>query len=96
MLAQRFFRADAATYEAMRLGLDAAWGLPNSGTRSCYRPASEPYVPRDAAGRVYLAVHAEWCDWPAVAAVLPGLLESQAVEEVDRDAYMAAMPVGPE
>ena len=51
-------------------------------------------MPRDSAGRVYLAVHAEWCEWPAVAAVLPGLLESKAVEEVDRDTYMAAMPVG--
>ncbi|MEB3208922.1 MAG: hypothetical protein VKK63_08400 [Synechococcus sp.] len=95
MLAQRFFRAEAATYEAMRLGLDAAWGFPNAGTRSCYRPASEPYVPQDAAGRLYLAVHAEWCEWDDVAAVLPGLLASGAVEEVGRDAYMAALPVGP-
>lgn len=93
---QRFFCSDAAIYEAIRLSLDAAWGFPNSGTRSCYPPASEEYVPQDAAGRLYLAVHAEWCEWPAVAAVLPGLLESEAVEEVDRDAYMAAMPVGPE
>ena len=91
---QRYFRANAETYEAMRLGLNAAWGLPNAGTVSCYAAADEQTVPRDSAGRVYLAVHAEWCEWPAVAAVLPGLLESKAVEEVDRDTYMAAMPVG--
>lgn len=95
MLAQRFFRADAATYESMRLHLNAAWGLPTPGTSNCILPANDPTAPRDSEGRVYLAVHAEWCEWPAVAAVLPDLLASGAVEEVDRDAYMAALPVGP-
>lgn len=95
MLAQRYFRADAATYEAMRLGLDAAWGFPNAGTRSCYRPASDGYVPQDGAGRLYLAVHSEWCEWDAVVVALPGLLASGAVEEVTREDYMAALPVGP-
>jgi hypothetical protein len=96
MLVQRFFRSDAATYEGIRLHLNAAWGLPTPGTTNCILPADDPAAPRDNQGRVYLAVHAEWCEWPAVAAVLPGLLESEAVEEVDRDAYIAAMPVGPE
>lgn len=93
---QRYFRSNAETYEAMRLGLNAAWGFPNAGTETCFAAADDQAVPRDSAGRVYLAVHAEWCEWPAVAAGLPGLLESEAVQEVDRDAYMAAMPVGPE
>jgi len=96
MLTQRFFRAEAATYEGMRLHLNAAWGLPTAGTEGCVLPADDFRVPSDGQGRVYLAVHAEWCEWPAVSAVLPGLLESEAVEEVDRAAYMAAMPVGPE
>lgn len=95
MLAQRFFRSDAATYEEMRLYLNTAWGLPTPGTSSCILPAGDPTAPRDGQGRVYLAVHAEWCEWPAVAAVLPDLLASGAVDEVDRDAYMAALPVGP-
>ena len=95
MLAQRFFRADAATYESMRLHLNAAWGLPTPGTENCILPADDPTAPRDGQDRVYLAVHAEWCDWPAVAAVLPDLLASGAVEEVTREDYQAALPVGP-
>lgn len=95
MLAQRYFRSDSATYEAMRLHLNAAWGLPTPGTSNCILPADDPAAPRDAQGRVYLAVHAEWCDWPAVAAVLPEMLESGAVAEVTREDYLAALPVGP-
>ena len=95
MIVQRFFRADAATYEGMRLHLNAAWGLPTHGTSNCILPADDPTAPRDSKGRVYVAVHAEWCEWPEVSAVLPGLLSSGAVEEVEREAYMAAMPVGP-
>lgn len=95
MLSQRYFRASAETYEAMRLGLNEAWGFPDAGTQSCYMAADNQAVPKDAAGMLYLAVHSDWCDWPAVAAVLPDLLANGSVEEVDRDAYMAALPVGP-
>lgn len=89
---QRYFRSSAAVYEGVRQQLDAAWGFPNPGTTGAFLPAADPCVPRDAAGRVYLAVHAEWCEWPDVSSVLPGLLASGAVEEVDRDAYTAALP----
>ena len=95
MLLQRYFRASHETYESIRLSLNSAWGMPNAGTESCYTAADNPSVPQDADGRLYLAVHSDWCEWPAVAAVLPDLLKSGAVEEVDRDAYTAAMPVGP-
>ena len=95
MLLQRYFRASAATYESMRLGLNSAWGMPNAGTQSCYTAADNPAVPKDADGMLYLAVHSDWCEWPAVAAVLPDLLASGAVEEVTRDAYLSALPVGP-
>jgi hypothetical protein len=92
MVAQRYFRADVATYEAVRQSLNAAWGIPNPGTENCILPADSPSVPRDSEGRACLAVHAEWCEWEAVASVLPGLLSSGQVEEIDRAAYMAAMP----
>ncbi len=95
MLSQRFFRSDAATYEGMRLHLNTAWGLPNVGTENCVLPADDFRVPGDAQGRVYLAVHSEWCEWPAVVALLPELLESGAVEEVGQDAYLAALPESP-
>lgn len=92
---QRYFRSDVGTYEAVRNSLNAAWGFPNAGTASCILPADDPAAPIDNAGRIYLAVTDEWCQWDEVAAVLPGLLASGAVEEIDRAAYLAALPVVP-
>lgn len=92
---QRYFRAEATTYDGIRLYLNAAWGMPTPGTANCILPADDPTAPRDAQGLVYLAVHADWCEWPAVEAVLPDLLASGAVEEVTREDYLAALPVGP-
>lgn len=83
---QRYFRSDEATYESVRLALDAAWGHgPGTGTTTCYEPAAT--APRDAQGRVLLAVLAEFCEYEAVAAMLPGLLASGAVEEIDQATY---------
>jgi hypothetical protein len=88
----RYFRtADPDLYEATRLGLDAAWGLPNDrGTVTCIPPL--PIAQRDANGRVLLVVDAEWCEWPEVASMLPGLLASGAVEEITAADYEAALP----
>lgn len=91
---QRYFRADAATYEAIRLQLDAAWGHgPGTGTLTCCEP--EATAPHDKDGRVLLAVHAEFCEYEAVVAVLPGLLASGAVEEIDAASYLASLPPSP-
>jgi hypothetical protein len=88
---QRYFRSTDATYEAIRLQLDAAWGHgPGTGTDTCYEPAAS--APHDAQGRVLLAVRAEFCEYEAVAAMLPQLLASGAVEEIDEATYRAAMP----
>ena len=91
----RFFRtADAALYESIRLQLDAAWGhpTPDGKTLTCVDPVA--VAPRDAAGRVLLAVNDEFCEWPEVAAVLPGLLASGAVQEIDAAAYQPVPPPG--
>lgn len=93
---QRYFRASPAVYEQLRSELNAAWGMPRTGTESCFMPASNPAVPADAQGRRYLAVHAEWCEWEPAASLLPSLLDAGAVEEVAREAYMAALPQLPE
>jgi hypothetical protein len=37
-----------------------------------------------------LAVQSDFCSYEAVAAMLPGLLESRAVEEVDEATYASA------
>lgn len=87
---------DDALYEQVRLSLDAAWGhpTPDGRTITCIDPAA--FAPRDTAGRILLAVRPEFCDFDAVAAILPGLLASGTVEEIDRATYMAAVTVPPE
>lgn len=88
---QRYFRCDAATYEAIRLQLDAAWGHgPGTGTLTCVEPAAT--APRDGQGRVLLAVRPEFVAFEAVAAMLPQLLASGAVEEIDEATYRASLP----
>jgi hypothetical protein len=81
---QRFFRtADAALYEQLRLGLDAAWG--HTPPTTCIDPVS--VAPRDAAGKIVLAVRQEFAEFPAAAAILPGLLASGQVEEITQAEY---------
>lgn len=88
-MSHRFFRtADDALYENVRLSLDAAWGLVNQGC-TCISPAANS--PRDKSGRIVLAVDEEFCTYAAVAAVLPSLLASEAVEEISEDEYHASM-----
>ncbi len=92
-MTQRFFRtADSVLYESMRQHLDAAWGLDEHGC-TCVTPADA--APRDAASRIVLAVNAEFCDYAEVATVLPGLLASGAVEEIDEATYMATVAYPP-
>jgi len=92
----RFFRtADAVFYESIRLQLDAAWGHPTADgkTVTCFDPAA--VAPRDAAGRLLLAVHDEFATWEPAATLLPQLLASGAVEEISEAAYRAALPQVP-
>lgn len=85
MTEQRYFRAVEQVYEQVRASLDAAWGHPGPVAETCFEPAAT--APRDAEGRVLLAVNAEFCEYEAVAALLPGLLASDAVEEISGTAY---------
>jgi len=92
----RFFAtSSAALYEETRLTLDAAWGLPNDkGTRTCINPVR--VAPRDAQGRVLLAVAEEWCGWEPAATLLPELLASGQVAEITEAEYRAAIePLAP-
>jgi hypothetical protein len=93
---QRFFRtSDAAAYEQVRLGCDAAWGLPNTrGTTTCFDPAAD--APRDAQGRILLAVNSDFCGWEPVATLLPQLLGGGVVQEITHADYTAALPQTPE
>lgn len=87
----RYFRtADAGLYESIRLQLDAAWGHPNADTMTCIDPVA--VAPRDGQGRVLLAVNDEFCAYEDVAVVLPGLIASGSVEEIDEAAYQPVAP----
>lgn len=90
----RYFRsASDAVYEQARLTLDAAWGHPNEATKTvtCIDPAA--VAPRDAQGRIVLAVNDEFCGYSVAAELLPQLLASGAVEEIDRETYRAAVAI---
>ena len=86
----RYFRSSTAVYEQARFALDAAWGLPNdTGTVTCIDPAA--VAPRDAQGRIVLAVNDEFCAYPVAVDLLPKMLASGAVEEIDAATYRAAV-----
>jgi hypothetical protein len=94
MIPQRYFRSTEQVYEAIRAQLDAAWGhAPGGGTETCYEPAVT--APHDPEGRVLLAVRAAFCEYPAVAELLPDLLAGGAVEEISESQYRAALPQPP-
>jgi hypothetical protein len=93
MIPQRYFRtADADLYESIRLQLDAAWGhpTPDGRTLTCFDPAA--VAPRDAAGRLLLAVREEFVTWEPAATLLPQLLASGAVEEITAASYQPVVP----
>lgn len=84
----RFFRtSDAALYEQVRLGLDAAWG--HVPPTTCIDPAD--VAPRDATGRIVLAVRQEFAQFPAAAAIIPQLLSGGLVHEINEAEYRAAI-----
>lgn len=87
----RYFRTQSdAVYEQARLTLDAAWGFPSldGRTLTCIEPAAT--APRDASGRIMLAVNDEFTTYSVAVELLPQLLASGAVEEIDAATYQAA------
>lgn len=90
---KRFFRtASDSLYEQIRLQLDAAWGhpTPDGRTVTCIAPAA--VAPRDSQGRILLAVRPEFVAFDAVSAILPQLLASGVVEEIDASEYQPVAP----
>ena len=89
----KYFRCLAGdkAYEQVRLTLDAAWGHPNAETKTvtCFDPAT--VAPRDAQGRIVLAVNDEFVAYPAAAEMLPQLFASGAVTEITDAEYRAAV-----
>lgn len=88
----RFFRSTVAAYELVCSQLDAAYGYPSAETRTERTLPLVSDLPADGQGRVYLAVDAVYCDFILPGQMLPELLSSGAVEEVDAATYDALLP----
>jgi hypothetical protein len=90
-MTQRYFVAQsAAVYEQARARLDEMFGHPNSVASTCLTPAED--APKTKQGGVLLAVDSEFCEWPQAAELLPQLLASGAVEEIDEATYRSLLP----
>jgi hypothetical protein len=93
----RYFRCEAGdeAYEQARLALDAAWGHPNTETRTvtCIDPAA--VAPRDADGRIVLAVSEEFVQYPAASQMLGYMLGIGAAVEITAAEYAAAVNARP-
>lgn len=87
----RYFRSTPAVYAQVCATLDAAYGYPNEETKTLRTLPLAEELPTDAEGRVYLAVSSEFCNYDLPAEILPQLLASGAVEEIDEATYMAAI-----
>lgn len=79
-------------YEAIRAQLDAAWGYPNQETKTVTAIPPAADLPSDADGLVYLAVSSEYCEYNLPAEMLPQLIASGAVEEIDAATYRSSLP----
>ena len=88
-MTQRFFRATESVYEQARATLDAAWGHPGPVAITCIEPAAT--APRDAEGRVLLAVDVKFCNYSTAKDLLPQLLASGLVDEVTEGDYSQAV-----
>ena len=87
----RYFRSTAAVYASICAQLDAAYGYPNAEPKTERALPLASDLPTDGQGRVYLAISQEYCDYILPSEMLPGLLASGAVEEIDEAAYFAAV-----
>lgn len=88
----RYFRATAAVYASLCEMLDIAYGYPRPETHTTRTLPPVESLPVDDAGRVYLAISAEMCDYHLPAQLLPSLLFSGQVEEVTAAEYAALLP----
>ena len=88
----RYFRSTDEMLSLVNAQLDAAYGYPNEATRTntALPPAAE--CPHDAEGRVYLAVDGTYCDFILPSEMLPQLIDSGMVEEIDEAAYVSILP----
>ena len=88
----RYFCTTPVIYADICGQLDAAYGYPNAETKTERTLPLASELLADGQGRVYLAVSQEHCDYILPVQMLPELLASGAVEEVDAATYAALLP----
>ena len=88
----RYFCTTPAIYADICGQLDAAYGYPNAETKTERTLPLASELLADGQGRVYLAVDAAYCEYILPGEMLPQLLASGAVEEVDAATYAALLP----
>jgi hypothetical protein len=91
----RYFRAAPAVYASICAQLDEAYGYPNADTKTERTLPLATELPSDSSGRVYLAVDSAYCDFILPGQMLPELIASGAVEEIDAAAYQSVIVKGP-
>ena len=91
----RYFRSTASVYAAFCTQLDAVYGYPNQETKTVRALPALDELPTDDAGRVYLAVSREECEYAAIASMLSQALAAGQVEEIDEPTYRASLPPSP-
>lgn len=81
-----------SVYETAREQMDARFGYPTQDglTATCIQPSAT--ADRNILGQIVLLVGDEFCAYEAVAAVLPSLLASGAVEEISEDEWRTSQP----
>jgi hypothetical protein len=88
----RYFRSTPAVYADICAQLDAAYGYPNTETKTERTLPLVSSLPTDGQGRVYLAISAEYCEYNLPSELLPQLIAAGAVEEVTAEQYLAVLP----
>jgi hypothetical protein len=91
----RYFRSSTAVYAGICQQLDAEYGYPNEATKTERTLPLAETLPADEAGRVYLAIQDEFCDYLLPSELLPQLMAAGLVEEVTVEQYSALMPTPP-
>jgi len=86
----RYFRSTPSVYGSICSQLDAAYGYPNAETKTDRTLPLVETLPTDAQGRVYLAILADYCEYILPSDMLPQLLSSGIVQEIDLAAYNLA------
>jgi hypothetical protein len=87
-MSNRYFRtSDEIFYEQIRLLLDNSWGI--EPPQTCIEPSLT--APRDSNGYILLGVNKEFCNYPIIIDLLPQILQSGIVQEIDENTFRSSL-----